>query len=94
MPVTKSAKKALRQSEKRRLRNLRWKRKIKETQKKLKKLIEEKKLEEAKKLLPLFYKIVDKAAKNNVIKKNNAARKKAKMAKLLNSLEETLKKKK
>jgi len=83
MPVKKSAKKALRQSKKRKQRNLSWKNKIKKLQKDIKRLIEEEKKDEAKKLLPNFYKIVDKAAKNNVIKKNTAARKKSRLAKLL-----------
>jgi len=81
MPITKSAKKALRQNKKRKKENRIWKNKIKESEKEIKKLIEEKKIEEANKSLPGFYKITDKAAKNNVIKKNTAARKKSKMAK-------------
>ena len=83
MPITKSAKKALRQNEKNRKRNLLWKKKVKELEKKIEKLSEEKKTEEVRKLLPQFYKTVDKTAKNNVIKKNTAARKKSKAAKLL-----------
>lgn len=83
MPITKSAKKALRQNEKRKKENRLWKNKIKESEKEIKKLVEEKKIEEAKKALPGFYKTVDKAVKNNVIKKNTGARKKSKVAKLL-----------
>jgi len=83
MPITKSAKKNLRKSEKRRLRNLRKKRKIKELKKKIQNLLKEKKVEEAEKILPLFYKALDKAAKTGVIKENKAAREKSKMAKLI-----------
>jgi len=39
--------------------------------------------EEALKLLPQAYKVIDKAAKTGVIKKNNAARKKSRLTKLV-----------
>ena len=84
MPITKSAKKALRQSKRRRVRNLIYKRKIKELSKKLKKFVLENKIKEAKELLPQVYKILDKAAKIGVIKKNTAARKKSRLTKLIN----------
>lgn len=83
MPITKSAKKALRQSLKRKARNLIYKKKIKSLLKKVKKLVLAKKIEEAKALLPQLYKILDKAAKVGVIKKNTAARKKSRITKLL-----------
>ncbi len=85
MPITKSAKKALRQSIRRKARNLVYKKKIKNLIKKIGVLAQEKKIEEAKKLLPQVYKILDKAAKVNVIKKNTASRKKSRLTKLLNS---------
>jgi small subunit ribosomal protein S20 len=85
MPITKSAKKALRQNIKRRARNLVYKRKIKHLVKKAKNLVGEKKIEEAKNILPQIYKILDKAAKVNVIKKNTAARKKSRITRLINS---------
>jgi len=84
MPITKSAKKALRQSAKRKIRNLAYKKKIKELVKKAKKLIQENQKEETKKLLPLVYKALDKAAKVGIIKKNTAARKKSLITKLIN----------
>lgn len=84
MPITKSAKKALRQNIKRRLRNLQKKEKIKKLIKEIKKLVFLKKIEEAKKLLPKVYKFLDKAAKSGLIKKNTAARKKSRIAKLIN----------
>jgi len=83
MPVTKSAEKALRQSIKRRARNLVYKKKIKNLIKEVRSLVGEKKIEEAKKILPQIYKILDKAAKVNVIKKNTAARKKSRITKLI-----------
>jgi small subunit ribosomal protein S20 len=86
MPVTKSAKKSWRQSLKRKERNLVYKNKIKNFLKRVKKLIAEKKVKEAEKLLPQIYKILDKAAKVGVIKKNTANRKKSQIAKVIASL--------
>lgn len=84
MAITKSAKKALRQSLRRRARNLAYKKKIKNLLKKVKGLVSEKNLGEAKNLLPQLYKILDKAVKAKVIKKNTAARKKSRLAKAIN----------
>ena len=84
MPITKSAKKALRQNEKRRVHNLSYKTQLKDLIKEIELLISEKKTEEAKQLLPKVYKIIDKSAKVGIIKKNTAARKKSKIARELN----------
>ena len=51
MPITKSAKKAVRQSEGRRIRNLGQKRKLKNLLKEIKTLIYQKKIEEQRRLL-------------------------------------------
>lgn len=83
MAIKKSAEKAIRQSLKRKVRNLIYKRKIKSLLKKAKKLLSQKKIEEAKSLLPQIYTILDKAAKVGVIKKNTAARKKSRITKLI-----------
>lgn len=83
MPITKSAKKALRQSIKRKKLNLRKKKVLKNLLKKVKGLISEKKIEEAKKLLPQIYKTLDKTAKAGLIKKNTAGRKKSRITKLI-----------
>ena len=83
MPITKSAKKALRQNAGRSLRNFRRKDALKTLIKQEEKLIGQKNLEEAKKLLPQLYKALDKAAGRGVIKKNTAARKKSRIARLL-----------
>lgn len=83
MAITKSAKKALRQSLRRKIRNLQKKEKIKNLIKQVKKLVLEKKIEEAKKLLPQVYEILDKAAKTGLIKKNTASRKKSRITKLI-----------
>lgn len=47
-------------------------------------LAKEKKIEEAKKLLPQIYKALDKTAKVGTIKKNAASRKKSRIARLVN----------
>lgn len=84
MAILKSAKKALRQSIKKRAGNLVYKDKIKALLKEVKGLVSQKKTKEAKDLLPKIYKALDKAAKVGIIKKNNASRRKSRLAKLLN----------
>ena len=83
MPITKSAKKALRKSLRRKERNIKNKTKIKNLIKEVKDLVAQKKIEEAKRLLPKIYKILDKAAKTGLIKKNAASRKKSRISKLI-----------
>lgn len=87
MPITKSAKKALRQTKTRRVRNLRHLDVLRDTIKKIKKLVAENKKAEAIKLLPLAYKAIDKTCKTGVIKKNTAARKKSRVTKLINKIQ-------
>jgi len=82
MPITKSAKKALRQAKKRTLRNLAKKRELISLRRKFKKALESKNKEEAEKLLFLLYKKIDKMAKTNIFKKNTAARRKSYFARL------------
>jgi len=82
VPITASAKKALRQSIRRKARNLIRSNAYKTAVKQLKKAVATSK-EEAQKLLPKAYKAIDKAAKTGVIKKNKAARLKSGVAKLL-----------
>lgn len=84
MPITKSAEKALRQSEKRKVKNLRQKREIKNLSKQIVAFVSEKKLDKVKPLLSQYYKKLDKAAKTNLIKKNTASRKKSRLANLVN----------
>ena len=83
MPVIKSAKKALRQSVQRRERNLIKKESYKKAVKSFRKLVSEKKNEEAKKHLSSVYKALDKAVKTGVIKMNKSSRLKSRLAKLL-----------
>lgn len=83
MPVIKSAQKQMRQTITRTERNRvikdTYKAKIKEVKKGIGTL-DAKKLQEK---LSESYKLIDKAAKRNVIHKNNAARKKSQIAKLV-----------
>ena len=60
------------------------KKNVKESFKKIEKLLKEDKKEEAKKVLSDFYSSIDKAAKRGVIKKNTASRKKSRVTKMIN----------
>jgi small subunit ribosomal protein S20 len=84
MPITKSAKKTWRQSLKKKVSNLIYKKKLRTIIKEARNLVLAKKIEDAKKLLPQIYKILDKTAKVGVIKKNTAARKKSRITQLIN----------
>ncbi|TAL48792.1 30S ribosomal protein S20 [Patescibacteria group bacterium] len=80
MPITKSAKKALRQSIRRRALNLRQLQAARQVIKKLRGLIAAKKRAEAEALFPQVQKAFDKLAKRGIIKKNTAARKKSRLS--------------
>lgn len=82
MPITKSAKKAIRGSLRKKAVNDQKKRVMKEIIKKVEKVSKTDKSEAAK-LLPTAYQTIDKAAKGGVIKKNNAARKKSRLSRLV-----------
>lgn len=83
MPKIQSAKKELRKSKKRRELNVSQKTALKKLVKSYRKLVEAKKTDEAKELLPKLYKALDKGAKTNLIKKNKASRLKSRLAELL-----------
>ena len=83
MPNLTSAKKALRQNRKKRVLNLRRLRVMRQVIKDFKKTVERNERENAQKLVANLYKVIDKAAKRGVIKKNTAARKKSRLMKLL-----------
>ena len=82
MPIIKSAKKAVRGSLKKKAFNDRRKRTMKEVIKKIEKVVKTDK-KEAEKMLSSAYQAIDKAAKKGVIKKNNAARKKSRLSRLV-----------
>lgn len=79
MPITSSAHKALRASKRKRVYNLRIKAAVDVPMKKFKKLISEKKIDEAKSLVASIYKALDKGAKKNYIKANTASRYKSRV---------------
>lgn len=83
MPNTKSAAKAMRQSLRRKARNLKAKDKFKATVKEVKKLIAAGKKSEAMEAMKKAMSALDKAAKTHVIKKNKSSRLKSRIAKSL-----------
>jgi len=83
MPIIKSAKKRMKQAEKRRQRNFPVRSSMKTHMKKVLQLAKEGKKEEAEKMLPVTYKIIDTAAKKNIIHDKNAARKKSRLARTI-----------
>lgn len=83
MPITTSAKKALRASKRKRVFNTARKDAMKEGLKEIKKLAAAGSKAAAEKMLASVSQAIDKAAKNGVIKKNAASRKKSRLAKML-----------
>lgn len=83
MAITSSAKKAYRSSLKKRVFNIRRQNTLDVVEKKLKKLVLEKKISEAKAYMPIVQKAFDKAAKGHTIKKGTADRKKARFSAFL-----------
>ncbi len=80
MPIIKSAKKALRGSLRKKAVNDRRTKTLRDMEKKVLKLVVEKKKDEAKKLLSQAYAAIDKARKTGVIKMNTASRKKSRLS--------------
>ncbi len=80
MAITKSAKKAIKQNKARRTHNLVYINNVKKALKEVKTFVAQKKHKEAKELLPKAYQVLDKAAKVGIIKKNNASRRKSRLA--------------
>ena len=88
MPIIKSAKKRVKQAEKRRKRNFPVRSKLKTIIKQFLDAIKDGDKELAEKLLREAYSLIDTAAKKNIIHKNNAARKKARLARNLKNIGE------
>ena len=86
MPIIESAKKRVRTSEKKEKVNRKWKDKVKNAIKDFEDLIEKNKVEEAREQLNETKSILDKAVKNNILHKNNAARKKSRLTKMFNEI--------
>lgn len=83
MPIIQSAKKALRQNIRRRARNAQKKESYKKALKTFRKLVADKKNDDATKYLAVVFKTLDKAAKGGVIKKNKSSRLKSRLSKIL-----------
>ncbi len=83
MPITASAKKALRQTKRRNARNIIKKDAYKKAVRTARKFVAEKKVEDAVKLIPAAMKALDKAAKTHVIGRNKASRLKSRLAQLI-----------
>jgi len=83
MPITKSAKKSIKKNSRNRTSNLKKMTVFKKTKKEFLKLVENGKIDEAKKMESQLYKILDKATKTNLMKKNKANREKSRLIKKL-----------
>ena len=89
MPNIKSAKKRMRTTETKTLRNRKIKAKVKTYTKNFKMAIEEEDIQTAKKLYPEVTKQIDMATSKGVLHKNAASRMKSRLAVSLNKLEES-----
>lgn len=86
MPITSSAKKALRTSLRKRVFNIRRKDKVADAVKSFKKMIAAGDAKGAQALMPKVQKALDKAVRGNTLKKNTASRKKSRLSKLIKKL--------
>lgn len=86
MPNLKSPTKELRKNKRKRLRNLTIKSELKTLEKKLQRLIADKKIDEAKDALKILCAKLDKAASKKIIRKEKAARKTSRIHKRLNKI--------
>lgn len=86
MPITSSAKKAVRNSKRKAVFNMRRRKAIRVSVKELKNLISLKDSKGGEELLSKAYKALDKAVKTGLIKKNHASRKKSRLAKALKKI--------
>ena len=83
MPITGSAKKAIRVSKRKKVVNDRRIKNMKEAVRNIEKAVKAGKKDDAAKMLSQAFQAVDKAAKRGVIKKNTAGRKKARLSRLV-----------
>lgn len=83
MPIIKSAKKALRGSQRKRVYNIRRQDKVDDALKTIKKLVAGKKIKEAEAAVSAAYKAIDKAAKAGTLNKGTASRRKSRIVALI-----------
>ena len=86
MPNIKSAKKRVIVNNKKTEQNKNIRSAVKTEIKKIENLVKENKLDEAKALLPHAFSLIDSAASKNILHANNAANKKARLAKKLSAV--------
>lgn len=86
MPNIKSAKKRVIVNQKKTEQNKNIRSRVKTEIKKVEALIKDNNIEEAKALLPQAFALIDSAASKNIIHANNAANKKAKLAKKIDAV--------
>lgn len=86
MPQTAAAKKALRVSQKKRVKNDRWRRRMREALHAVRDAIVDGKKKDAKEALLKAESVIDRAARRNVIHDNKAARQKSRLQKTVNNL--------
>ena len=86
MPQTNSAKKALRVNQHQRVANDRWRRKIREATRSIRKFIEAGEKQSAEEALKKASSVFDRAARRNIIHPNKAARKKSRLHKAISKL--------
>ena len=86
MPNTASAKKRIRQGESRALRNKARRTRMRTLMRQVREAVEAGDKATAQALLPQAYQAIDKAAQRHIIHENNAAHKKAKLAKSVGKL--------
>jgi len=84
MPQTKQAKKALRKSDKRAVKNKAVKKEVKKLRKQTREAIVQNEKAQIDKLLAETIKKIDKAIQKGIIKKNTGARYKSRLMKMLN----------
>jgi small subunit ribosomal protein S20 len=83
LPIKRSAYKELRKAKLRHFKNVSTRTELKTIAKKFQKLIETKKLDEAKKSIPALISKIDKAASKGILKSNTASRKISRLMKKL-----------
>ena len=86
MAISISAKKRIRQNEKRRIRNKSYKSMVKNLSKKIEEAITSQNKEEALAAFEVFKKTIDSVAGKGILHKNTVARKKSRLSKKINAL--------
>ena len=89
MPNIKSAKKRLRQTKVRTMRNRQYKNRIKVLTRQVNQYIEAKNKQSATEMLPSLFKAIDKATKKHILHRNTASRRKSLVSRRINHIDST-----